>query len=169
MKDKWPKTPSIEMQAEIVGVPLRVFEQNQLLKESNESDLVGRAMISGEVRQVGETMVEAVNRLGPMGLKKKRRELQESAVKEWKKLVPKSYDEIKEEVLESARAEERHYHFRAERITARARERFHPAAWLYEPSFGDYEEREAEYARRIRATRDGSFQPDITQLGDIMG
>ena len=166
LKGKWPRTPSMEMKAEIVGVPLHIFEQNELLMESNQSEVAGRAMISGEIRQAGETITEAVNRLGPMGLKNRRKELQASSDLEWKKLVPKTYDEIKEEVLEAARAEEQHYHFRAERIATRARERYQPAEWYFGPSFGELLEQEAENGRRINAARQGSFQANVTQLDD---
>ena len=166
---RWPHVPTLEIIADVVGVPRHIFEQNELMKESHQSDVAGRAMISGEIRQVGETMTEAVTRLGAMGLSKKRKELRESAKLEWQNLVPKSYGEVKEEVMQIAREEDRHYHFRAERISARARERFQPACW-YQWDLGCYEEDEAEVENRIRAAREGSFQKDVTQFdNDKMG
>ena len=126
-------------------------------------------MISGAVRIQGETYAETITRLGPMGLRMKRKELQDSAEKELKKIAPKSYHEIKEEVLQEAMREADHFRFRAERISTRVRERFQPAEWWYAPSYGEFEEEEAEIAMRISSARTGSFQPGVSSFETKMG
>ena len=75
---RWPHVPTLEIIANVVGVPQHIFEQNELMKESHQSDVAGKAMILGKIRQVGETMTEVVTRLGARGLSKNRKELQES-------------------------------------------------------------------------------------------
>ena len=169
MREKWPKLPTGEMKAEIVGVPMKIFEQNELMVEASKSKMTTKAMVTGAIRERGETYTETVTRLGPMGLRQKRIELQESAEKELKKLIPKSYHEIREEVLRDAKAVTEHYRFRAERIANRENERFKPFDWWRQPCYGYFEETEAQIASRIRATRDGSFQPGISNFDDKMG
>ena len=168
-REKWPKIPIQEMRPEILGIPDTMIEQHEWLQKACKDQLAGKAMIAGAVREVGESYKEAVLRLGPKGLSERRTDIRLKTEKAWKNLVPKTYDQVKDEVLEEAKAEADHFRFRAERINQRNKERFQPFEWWYAPSFGDFEETEAEIANRIRSTRDGTFQPGITSFGEKTG
>ena len=169
-KDKLENPPSEEKRADIIGVTKEILDQNKILKMGNADLAERKALLGGTVREMGETYLSAVARLGPIGLKEKRRTVRQEMERELeqeKKL--KTFDEIKRQVIQEAKNEHFMFQMRMNRIHQKVEDKYVPKSWVWGDYKVDWQHLEDMNIRRIKSMRDGDYEIGITHLDDYMG
>ena len=162
--------PDPEKRADIIGVSKEVLEQNQILKMGNSDMAERKALVGGTVREMGETFLAAVDRLGPIGLKEKRQTIRQEMERELEqKRKMKTFEEIKREVIQEAKNEHFMFQLRMNRIEKKLEDKYTPRSWVRGDYKVDWQHLEQMNVRRIRSMREGSYDMEVTHLEDCMG